>query len=348
MRSIRRHYRPGFTLIELLVVISIIAVLIALLLPAVQAAREAARRAQCVNNLKQLALASHNYESALGSFPMGNLYFKMPTCGANYPNDAALYTAFVFVMPFLEQGAVNNSYNFNRVFASVANITAQTVQVAAYTCPSDSAAQPVLAGSIPYVHNSYGTSRGKNETISSTWGIASNPDPRAPYASTCNAGGSDGMFGPESSVKQAEVIDGTSNTFLFGEMSRYNDEPASAFAIGNIAIVFTDPYDSGDGTIGRPTSGATVIPRLNAAPDKTGAISTACFQGAVVPTDWYSMNDQACQQLGQYGFRSHHPGGANFAMADGSVKFLKNSINLATYRAFGTRAGHEIISADSF
>src|SRR5258708_33363013 len=100
MNSFSRRRNPvaGFTLIELLVVISIIAVLIALLLPAVQAAREAARRAQCVNNLKQLALASHNYESAHGSFPMGNRAFDMPTCGANYPADAPLYSAFVFIL----------------------------------------------------------------------------------------------------------------------------------------------------------------------------------------------------------------------------------------------------------
>src|SRR5271156_4697567 len=93
----------AFTLIELLVVIAIIAVLIALLLPAVQSAREAARRAQCVNNLKQLALACHNYESANSAFPMGNQGWNFPSCGANYPSDAPIHSAFVYILPYIEQ-----------------------------------------------------------------------------------------------------------------------------------------------------------------------------------------------------------------------------------------------------
>jgi len=338
--EIHREARRGFTLIELLVVIAIIAVLIALLLPAVQAAREAARRAQCVNNLKQLALASHNYESSTGSFPMGNLSYKMPTCGKDYPNDAALYTAFVFMLPYIEANAINNSYNFNRVFASSSNTTVHYTEIAAFTCPSDLPYTQEPPPYVPYVHNSYGTSRGKNETIDVNWANSAPPDLTAPYSSTCNYGGSDGMFGPESATKIADVNDGLSNTFMFGEMSRYPDEPASPFSFGNIAIVFQDPYST---TAKRPTSGATVIPRLNTAPDKTGAITTACFAGVNYPPDWYTKNDLICQQLGQYGFRSRHPGGANFAMGDGSVKFIKNTINLTAYRGLGTIALGEVV-----
>src|SRR6516165_10176675 len=95
----KRRPSRGFTLIELLVVIAIIAMLIALLLPAVQAAREAARRAQCVNNLKQLALAAHNYESSTGVFPMGNQGWDFPYCGSNYPNNAPIHSAFTFMLP---------------------------------------------------------------------------------------------------------------------------------------------------------------------------------------------------------------------------------------------------------
>ena len=338
----------GFTLIELLVVIAIIAVLIALLLPAVQAAREAARRVQCVNNLKQLALAAHNYESAIGSFPMGNITYKMPTCGSAYPDDAQLYSAFVFVLPYLEASAVNNSYNFSRVFASGANTTVNQTQIAAYTCPTDQNWTQSTDGNIPFVHNSYGTSRGMNETIGANWATSPPPDRSAPYAATCNFGGSDGLFGPESAVKLAEVVDGLSNTFLFGEMSRYTDEPSSPMSIGNIATIFQDPYNPSNPNVGRPTSGATVVPRLNAAPDKDGTLYAACFAGTLYPPDWYQLNDAACQRLGQFGFRSRHVGGANFALGDGSVKFIKESINLQTYRALGTKAGGELISGDSY
>jgi len=139
------------------------------------------------------------------------------------------------------------------------------------------------------------------------------------------------------------VTDGLSNTFLFGEVSRFVDEPASPFSIGNVTIEFQDDYSP---NVGHPTSGAFVVPRLNAPPDKTGSVYAACFGSVFYPTDWIPV--QACLNLGQYGFRSLHPGGANFAMSDGSVKFIKNSINVNTYRSLGTRAGGEILSADAY
>ena len=140
---LRRDSR-GFTLIELLVVIAIIAVLIGLLLPAVQAAREAARRAQCVNNLKQIALASHNYESSVGSFPMGNSYraFNDPFGGA--PCSTAFgHSAFNFILPYMEGGNQYNLYNFNRPYNSISNATAGRDKVSAYVCPDDSAPAPL-------------------------------------------------------------------------------------------------------------------------------------------------------------------------------------------------------------
>ncbi len=335
--------RFGFTLIELLVVIAIIAVLISLLLPAVQSAREAARRAQCVNNLKQIALATHNYESANGAFPMGNQGYRFPSCGANFPSDCPNHSAFVYIMPFIESGAQFNSYNLVLSYASVSNTTANYTQVSAYVCPSDLDFTQEPAPYVPYVHVSYATNRGRNENIHVQWAHALPPDPTAPYYQNCNYDPGDGMFGYQVSFRIAQVTDGLSNTFLFGEVSRFKDEPASPFSIGNLAIWLPDDY-SGKGYV--PTSGAYVVPKLNSPPDRTGAVYSSCFGTVAYPPDW--INIQACQNLGQFAFRSLHPGGANFAFADGSVRFIKDSINLPTYRALGTRALGEVVSADQY
>ena len=342
-RERRRTTRRGFTLIELLVVIAIIAVLIALLLPAVQSAREAARRAQCTNNLKQLALAALNYESATGVFPMGNQGFTFPTCGANWPADAPIHSAFTFMLPYIESTTIYNSYNFSRVFVSVANTTVEATQLSVFTCPSDLPFTQEPPQYVPYVHNSYATNRGRNENIGVNWANTSPPDKTAPYYQNCNGDPGDGLFGWQAAFPVSAVTDGLSNTFLFGEVSRFIDEPSSPFSIGNITIEFQDDYSP---NVGRPTSGAFVVPRLNAPPDKTGSVYSACFSGVMYPPDW--ITHTACLSLGQYGFRSLHPGGANFAMGDGSVKFIKNSINVAAYRGLGTRAGAEVIGGDAY
>ena len=212
--SPRRPVRFGFTLIELLVVIAIIAVLIALLLPAVQSAREAARRAQCVNNLKQIALACHNYEGSIGAFPMGNLQtnvvadgFGNPPCTANM-----WWTAFIYILPYMEQGAGYNAYNliwqsFNNGGAPVINTpnwTAGTQTIASFICPSDTSSGPHNPNGwyVPTSQCSYGENRGTWENVIENWvsssGIATQ------YASTCGWGGGTGMFMPMGSVRIAE------------------------------------------------------------------------------------------------------------------------------------------------
>jgi prepilin-type N-terminal cleavage/methylation domain-containing protein/prepilin-type processing-associated H-X9-DG protein len=359
MRSIIGRRNAGFTLIELLVVIAIIAVLIALLLPAVQSAREAARRAQCVNNLKQIALACFNYESSTGAFPMGNAANNDSTNQWN-PVCAGLqgYSAFAYILPYMEMGAGYNAYNFTwpgdmfpLAVSAGPNVTAGTQKIASYVCPSD---QPSIAidpnaYTIAINQCSYGMNRGRIENIFFNWALNSFPDPTQPYFLTCNYGGGDGPFMPESVVRVADVSDGTSNTFFFGEMSRFPNEPANIFQFANLAAAW------GDGTYWpkgvRVSGGAFVIPALNSPPDTTGNIFNACFAGAAQPPDWLknaTIPGGPCNTLGQWGFRSFHPGGGNFAMADGSVKFIKSSINLATYRALGTRNVGEVVSADQY
>ena len=345
MKSNARHGSSrGFTLIELLVVIAIIAVLVSLLLPAVQAAREAARRTQCVSNLRQLAVASLNYEAAVGTFPMGNRGFTFPTCGAA-AGDAYLHSAFAFLLPFIEQTSGFNAYNFSRTYSSASNVTATSAQIGIFNCPSDLPWSQAPAGDVQFIHSSYGMNRGQNENIAFNWANASPPDPTAPYYRNCNGDPGDGMFGWEYAARAAEVADGLSSTFLFGEMGRFLDEPPSSYSIASMTWELTDTYPAA-GPLFRPTSGAFVVPKLNVPPDKTGAVWAACFATVAFPTDWIGVT--ACQNLGQYGFRSRHPNGANFVFADGSVKFLKNSVAVAPYRALGTRRGSEVISIDAY
>jgi prepilin-type N-terminal cleavage/methylation domain-containing protein/prepilin-type processing-associated H-X9-DG protein len=355
--SQRLTARHGFTLIELLVVIAIIAVLIALLLPAVQAAREAARRAQCVNNLKQVALACHNYESANGAFPIGNVQSNATANAFGAAcTENMLWTHMAYVLPYVEQNTTYNSYNLiwpadvnPAVALNTPNWTAGTQKIGAFVCPSDGIAAFASPANffIPVSQNSYGGNRGTWETTIFNWvngaGVA------VQGANTCGWAIGNGMFGPEGSVRIADVTDGTSNTFLVGEMSQFGAVDAgSSWMFGNVIGWWGD-----SGSFGRITGGAYTVPAPNSPWDSTGAIGNAClFTGPLVlPPDWL-MNAKIpggpCNSLGNWGFRSMHPGGVNFSMADGSVKFIKNSVNLTAYRALGTRNQGEIVSSDQY
>ncbi len=363
MKANPSSHRPtrGFTLIELLVVIAIIAVLIALLLPAVQSAREAARRAQCVNNLKQIALACHNYESSHGCFPMGNRYIDVTSYLSTSPCSTSSwfgYSAFCYIIPFIEGNAQYNSINFSHVANAICNTTALTTKLSTYICPSDSDATPYFASNgimAGYVQCSYGMSRGTQENIYCSWAVATRPDPNAQNPQHCNAALGNGMFGAEGVIKISAVTDGTSNTTLFGEMSRFANEPGDPFNFYSFTAVFPASYFNSSAINANeyfPQTGAFTYPRINSPNDPTGknwqAVWGVCGTGHIIPTDWLVNCPQALTTLGEWAFRSRHPGGANFAFADGSVKFIKQSINDQAYQALGTRAGGEVVSADSY
>ncbi len=353
----RRRNVRGFTLIELLVVIAIIAVLIALLLPAVQAAREAARRAQCVNNLKQLALASMNYESANGCYPMGNRYIDLNCYASPTGNSCSQscwfgFSAFCFVLPYMEQSNMSSSYNFSIRVYTLTNSTADITTVSSFLCPSDLPIGPAPAGTLNLSQTSYGMSRGTQENIYENWAVTALPDPAAQNYQHCNAALGNGMFGAEGIVTVAMVTDGTSNTTLWGEMSRFKNEPADHYNQWQFTVVWGsgDWGDTWPGNV-QPQTGAFTYPPINTAPDTTGQymgqVFCGCGSGSCIPSDWLT-NCPAALKLGQFAFRSNHAGGANFAMADGSVRFAKQTINQATYMGLGTRAGGEVISADAY
>jgi prepilin-type N-terminal cleavage/methylation domain-containing protein/prepilin-type processing-associated H-X9-DG protein len=364
----RRSDRQGFTLIELLVVIAIIGVLVALLLPAVQAAREAARRAQCTNNLKQLALAALNYESANGTYPPGsysyallNTYPGIAACSSSNP---VSHSVFIFILPFLEGGSTFNAWNLVRVFNSGSNLTGNATKISSYLCPSDTPAAPFQAPDFPIAQASYSGVEGTQEQLIWNWGNVKPPDPTGQYPSTCNTGPGDGIFAPYWAQKIAAVTDGTSNTLMFGEASRFINEPGTSNFMWNTnALWWQGPTVSsaqGSPTVipgdSRITGLATTIARPNAPYDLTGALATLCVTKSpnVFPPDLANNSASPtgvcfpCTNWGQISFRSLHPGGVNFAKADGSVSFIKNSISLKTYRALGTRAGAEVISSDSY
>jgi prepilin-type N-terminal cleavage/methylation domain-containing protein/prepilin-type processing-associated H-X9-DG protein len=361
-----RSVRQGFTLIELLVVIAIIAVLIALLLPAVQAAREAARRAQCVNNLKQIALAALNYESGNGSFPIGwmgsalpNTYPGLTACQSNNPIG---HTAFVYILPYLEGGAAYNAWNILRVYNSVSNNTGSNTKLASYICPSDTPSAPDPTGDFPAAQASYAAVEGTQEQLIWNWAVTqAPPDPGGQFVSTCNQGPGDGAFGPDYAQRISALTDGTSNTLFFGEMSRFINEPGgSNFQFNYAAGWWAGPPWGGTSywpNDSRITGLGSTIARPNAPPDLAGVMQAKCINpgcGAALPPDWGNLSATpagpcyACTNWGQMAFRSLHPGGVNFAKADGSVMFIKNSIGLNIYRALGTRAGSEVISSDQY
>ncbi len=349
--------RPGFTLIELLVVIAIIGVLISLLLPAVQSAREAARRAQCVNNLKQIGLAIASYESSNTVYPPGSIKYgsgKAIDCTTRRHN-----TMFALILPYMEQTTVFNSINFSLgsvdtngpyglgVNSAASNSTAYNTKISSYVCPSDNQdSNPI--GTPGLAQSSYAGCVGNTDVIHWWYGCPpgfSMPSPQIP---------ADGMFNADWTIRVSDVTDGVSNTFYVGESSRFLNDPDGTFFYSwtndqrwPSSVPGVTRVDSLAWTIARPNA-PMLIPDVPADP--------------TYHYNWqFDANTPQLQNMGQWGFRSMHPGGVNFVFGDGSVRFIKNSINvlgavnpttgslgLGVYRQLGTRAGGEVIDSNSY
>ncbi len=307
----RREHR-GFTLIELLVVIAIIAVLIALLLPAVQAAREAARRAQCVNNLKQLALGCMNYESANLCFP--SQVGGIPTWFVN--SDYRLGW-ILMILPQIEQTPLFNAYNFRGIRSeySYDNQTVIGTQLNTVLCPSYPG--PMLQqGQADW--NSYA---GTEATAMTNWYIGA----------TCYKGNlGDNTTGP---------YPGSSNGY--GDLNNGTPTATGMFWRGTMVVTISAITDGTSNTM----LAAEALPNTcnwNSWSESNSSVATTS-----IPMNQRTNTDRTNPGY-CYGFRSQHPGGMNAGFCDGSVKFLKNSLNQNIYRAISTRAGGEVVSADSF
>lgn len=298
--------RHGFTLVELLVVIAIIGVLVALLLPAVQAAREAARRSQCTNQLKQVTLALHNYHDTNR---------KLPSAG--YSHQA--HGIWVRLAPFMEQTAFYDRYDFSQGANGGVNGTLlREVPMQGLRCPSGSVNFCMINNETRrnyYTTHYYGIQGpiGTNTTTGQEYKRYENIAP--------NGVSSQGLFtmcvpSYRDAIDFGAVTDGLSNTLAFGEIS-WNDY------LGYREYTFGVHWGSGD----EATS-------IMSTKDVNWPINVGLQSTSTVYRNY--------NRTGAYG--SHHPGGANFALADGSVRFLSETINMDTYLSLASRNGAEVIT----
>jgi prepilin-type N-terminal cleavage/methylation domain-containing protein/prepilin-type processing-associated H-X9-DG protein len=340
--------RRGFTLIELLVVIAIIGVLVALLLPAVQAAREAARRIQCTANLKQIGIAIHNYLSAVVSFPPAGMVAPLNNWwvanNLTWPGHFR-YSSFSQVLPYMEQGVASNAMNFQIPLWDLdgndmpQNTTVYALQVKTFLCPSDTR-DHVLPDQAPC---NYSSNTGNG--LPGGFGLPG------------SYGNPNGPLYLNSGTTMANLVDGSSNTALVGEN-----------IIGSNSGVAPSPNAPNPQEIMVQTASgiSTFADTFKYIPLTTAECTASTSFRWDRQTNWvegdyrhtlydhyFAPNSTTydCLRGPMHGWRtarSRHPGGVNVLFADGSVKFIKNTVNLAAWQAIATVAGGEVVSADSY
>jgi prepilin-type N-terminal cleavage/methylation domain-containing protein/prepilin-type processing-associated H-X9-DG protein len=346
--------RRGFTLIELLVVIAIIAVLIALLLPAVQAAREAARRAQCVNNLKQIGLAMHNYHQTNDSFAAGAV-----SAQGNGAGSWQSFSSLALMLPFIEGGSIYSQINFNYNSCGETNnlnTTAKRTTINAFLCPSDGNAKG----------NNPGDDNGRSSSYLGSMGTTAQNG----YNTT-----STGVFAFNTTYGLRDITDGSSNTIAYAE--KLTGTPGQNTGAGLLyrgnGVNGAGPSQSVFDATQNPVQIATDL-----ATCQTAWLALTLGSGNLIDNEgqWWLVGDTSyslfntivppgstvftfgscrngcggCSPDGSEfcNASSNHPGGCNILMADGSVRFLKSTVSQVIYWYLGTRANMDVVSAQSF
>ncbi|HJT75613.1 MAG TPA: DUF1559 domain-containing protein [Gemmataceae bacterium] len=351
-----RHTRRGFTLIELLVVLAIIGVLLSLLVPAVQRVREAASRIHCASNLRQIALALHQYHDVNGSFPPGfstgegnDLEFASPAGGGGFGR----------ILDYVEQEDLQRLRAPNASWYDPPNFAYVSTPVALYFCPSNRLTgnldlQPLVPSAGRPLPNpaacDYILSKGANGATCSVSGVP---------------GGARGVFDINSHTRLAEITDGTSQTFLVGEGAGGNTHYLVRWHYPDTTPAI-NPYTGQPQIADQSWSAGAMASSVLHSTNVPGAspLGVTALRGGFEPVLDEPMNhalvlagidcnhgcDNSGTEVGTYdtisGFHSMHGGGCNFAFADGSVHFLRQGIDPAVYRALSTMAGGEVVGDD--
>ncbi len=316
--------RSAFTLVELLVVIAIIGILVGLLLPAVQAAREAARRMQCTNNMRQVMLAALNYESSFKRLPPSRI-----SRTSNLLGPTSSISVHARLLPYMEQAQIYSTINFGVEYNDPANSVAYNTNVPTFRCPSDpSSYVPVDAGGM----NNYYVNSG---TVPLWSRSVSNPMPQVPM--------NDGVFYRDSFLRLAAITDGLSNTAgiserLTGDYNQMKSTPLTdAYLPGTQPFTIDDAYND-----------CYAIDLSDLSKQGFSNAGTPWIRGYHSVSEYYHIappNGRSCQfPPGRIitTANSLHGGNVNVSFCDGSTHTVAASVELAVWRAVGTRAGAEI------